>query len=283
MAPDLLPRDVLSPPKAARKRVSLIVAAAAFGAALAGIWLRVEDGLVMRLVLATTSAIFTWLVMDVALSANDVPGAVGRAIGMSIVTGAVNTVIPSIILCARESSVPFPICLVFGGFFGAFVGLGYGLVIAIVAGATWRRVNFGTHDGADHAVRVAAVWAALPVLVIGWVVFGYDLNHTISEWSSPRDVAAHGVAFPLGMLGMGIAFWVPLVSFGLASGRLDRRRKWLANVTSGHDPRWGLREIGPLDDLGDIPRLRDGYMVLEHKNEHAIYRAAASGDAVAII
>ena len=284
MAPDLLPSDVLSPPKAARKRVALIAAAAMGSAALAGIWLRAEDGLLMRLVLATTSAVFAWLVMEVALSAQDATGAFGRAIGMSIVTGAVNTVIPSIILCAHESSVPFAVCLVAGGICGAFVGFGYGILLGILAAATWRRVNNGTHDGADRAVTIAAAWAALPVLLIGWVAFGYDLSQSpISEWTPERDVAARSVAFPLGLLGMGIAFWVPLISFGIASGRLDRRRKWLASVTSGHDHRWGIREVGPHDDLTVVPRLREGHAVLEHKNEHAIYRATATGDAVAII
>ena len=53
-------------------------------------------------------------------------------------------------------------------------------------------------------------------------------------------------------------------------------------MTSGVDPRWGVREIGPHDDLAAVPRLRDGFRVLEHKNEHAVYRAAATGDAVAL-
>jgi hypothetical protein len=278
----LVPRSVLSPPEAARRRVALVVAAAMGSAALAGVWLRMDDSLLLRLVLATTTAIFSWLVIDVALSASDAAGAVGRAIGLSIVTGTVNTVIPSIIVTSGDR-MPFVFCLIAGGFFGAFVGLAYGLVLGIVAGLTWRQVASGTHDGADRAVRRAAAWTIAPLGFIAWTVFGHDMGRELSEWASDHDRAAHVVAFPLGVLALGIAFWVALLSFKIAHDRLGRRRKWLALVTSGLDPRWGVREIGPHDDIGNVPRLREGFSVLEHKNEHAVYRATATGEAVALI
>ena len=87
MATELVPRGILSPPANARKRVSLVVGAASGAAALAGLWLRFADGIEYRLVLAVTSAIFAWLTMEIALSAENASIAAGRAWGMSIVLG----------------------------------------------------------------------------------------------------------------------------------------------------------------------------------------------------
>jgi hypothetical protein len=284
MALDLLPRTVLSPPEAARKRVAIIVGAATAAAALAGIWLRFEDGLALRLVLAGTSALFGWLTMEAAFGAQSASGAGLRALGISTVLGALSTIGPSVLLAAtKERGEAFVVMVPFGAFFGAFTGFAYGCVLAVVAAATWSHVASASHDGADRAVRIASLWAVAPVAFIVLVVFGHDLQVTTSEWSSAREIEAHAVAMPLGLLAIGIAILVPLASFCLATHRLARRARWLARISSGADPRWSIREIGPHDDLVHLPRLRPGYTVLEHKNEHAIYRATATGAAVAII
>jgi hypothetical protein len=284
MALDLLPRTVLSPPEAARRRVAIVVGAATGAAALAGIWLRFEDGLALRLVLAATSALFGWLTMEVALGAEDASGAALRALGISTVLGALSTIGPSVLLAATQArGEAFFMMVPFGAFFGAFTGFAYGCVLTIVAAATWKHVASASHDGADRAVRFASLWAVVPVSFIVLVVFGHDLHETTSEWSSAREIEAHAIAMGLGLLAVGIAIVVPLASFCFATHRLARRARWLARVSSGADPQWSIREIGPHDDVVHLPRLRPGYTVLEHKSEHAIYRAAATGAAVAII
>jgi hypothetical protein len=185
--------------------------------------------------------------MDVALAAKDSSGAAGRALGLSIVFGAVSTVFPSIIVSSGESSVPFVVCLIAGGIFGAFVGFAYGVMLCIVAAITW---------------------AILPLAFLTWV------SHVPSE---------QAISVPFGLFAIGVTLSVAVGSFFVVQRRIVRRRRWLAEVASGQDPRWGIREIDPRDDLGSVPRLREGATVLEHKNEHAIYRATATGEAVAII
>lgn len=280
----LVPRTVLSPPASARKRVALVAAAASGAAGLAGLWLRFDDGLVYRVVLAITSAIFAWLTMGVALSAKDATRAGTRALGISIVLGTVSTLIPCMILGGASGRMEaLAIFIPFGAIFGGIVGFLYGIVLAVVAAATWRQVAAGTHDGADRAVRIASVWAIIPLAFIAAVVFGHDLKAEVSEWATPSKRDIREFAFPIGFVALGIAFNVALGSFWLATKRLARRRRWLESVTSGIDPRWRVREVAPHDDLGRLPRLRDGFAVLEHCNEQAIYRANATGEAIAII
>jgi hypothetical protein len=156
-------------------------------------------------------------------------------------------------------------------------------VLAIVAAATFNRVASGTHDGADRAGRVACVWTILPAALIALVVFGHDAQVVLGEWSSDRERALHAMAMPLGMLALGIATQVALGSYFLATRRLARRRKWLDHVASGVDPLWTVRAMNAHDELGTVPRLGHTGMVLERKNEHAIYRATATGVPIAVI
>lgn len=250
---------------------------------MAGLWLRFEDGWLLRLLMTVTSAIFGWLVMDVALQARDATHAVGRAIGLSVIFGMASTLAPSIVISSHDHSMPFVACLICGAIFGSMTGLVYGFVLAIVAGATWRHVDARTHDGADRAVRIASFWSLVPMLLIAWVVVGYDLHHTLSEWASERERDAQLVAVPLGILGLGAAMLVTAASFAMAQARLLRRRRWLLDVSLGRDARWAVREIGPHDDVPRLPRLREGRMVLEHKNELGAYRANATGEAIALV
>lgn len=283
MAPDLVPRSVLSAPEKARRKVALIAGAATGAAGLAGLWVRFEDGLEYRLVLAATSALLGWLTIEVALGAKDASSAAMRAVGMSIVLGALNTVFPSLILCANERLGMMLICVPFGAVFGALTGFGYGIVLAVVAAATWNQVASGTHEGADRAVRIASAWAVLPLALIALVVVGYDLSTQLHEWSSEKEIATHQIAVPFGVLALGIVLNVAFWSCYAASRRAVRRARWLAHVASGADPRWSVREIKPYEDVDGLPRLRQGMTVLEHHNEHAIYRANATGERVAII
>lgn len=275
MAPDLVPRTVLSPPEAARRRVALTVAVGSGASGLAGLWFRFDDGLGYRLVLAATSAFFGWLTMHGAFAAKDAPGAAMRALGMSIALGALSTIVPCLMMGWNDPPTAVVFYIPFGGVFGAIVGFLYGIVLAVVAAATWRSAASGTHDEGDRAVRVASVWMILPLAFMALIVFGHDRVQ--------KQPDAQALALPIGMLAIGIAFHVALAAFLSATRRLERRRRWLALVVSGIDPRWGVREIGPHDDLGNLPRLRPGYSVLEHRNEHALYRSAATGEAVAII
>lgn len=283
MATDLVPRAVLSPPESARRRVSFIVGAASGAMALAGIWLRFADGLEYRLVLAVTSAIFAWLTMEIALSAENASIAAGRAWGMSIVLGALSTLIPAIMMGMRDRAELTLIFVPFGAILGAFVGFAYGIVLAIVAAATFNRVASKTHDGADRAVRIASVWAIVPMAFIALVVFGNDAQVQLSEWSNDRDRAAHDLGLPLGMLALGIVAHVAVGSFFFATRSLVRRRKWLEHVSSGIDPLWNVREIKAYEELPGLPRLRHTGMVLERKNEHSIYRATSVGQPVALL
>lgn len=284
MATDLVPRAVLSPPEKARKRVAIIVGAATAAMALAGIWLRFEDGLALRLVLGATSAIFGWLTMECAFSARDGAGAALRALGASTALGALSILGPSVLMAMHDSnpSVVFAI-IPFGALFGAITGFAYGIPLSIVAAATWSHVASATHDGADRAVRIAAAWSALPIILIACVLVGSDMSQPASGYVPARVMEAHAIAAPLDLLAIGLVSIVALVSFAIASVRVARRSRFIARVASGVDPQWGIREIGPHDLDRALPRLRQGWSVIEHKNEHAVYRAAATGEAVAII
>ena len=284
MATDLVLRAVLSPPEKARRRVSIIVGAATAALSLAGIWLRLEDGLALRVVLAATSALFGWLTMETAFAARDAAGAALRALGASIALGALSAIGPCAVMALREPNQPAVLLAIpFGALFGAVTGFAYGIPLSIVAAATWGHVTAATHDGADRAVRIASYWALLPVGLIALVLFGHDLHPVQTEWMSAREIEGQAVAAPLDMIAMGLASIVALVSFAIAGHRLTHRSRFIARVSSGADPQWGIREIGPHDPVDALPRLRHGWSVIEHKNEHAIYRAAATGEAVAIV
>lgn len=284
MAPDLLPRSVLSAPEKARRRVALLAGVATGAAALAGLWIRFEDGAAFRLGLAATSALFGWLAMEGALGAKDASMAAMRALGISIALGALSTLWPACILAAREERLAMLLLYVpFGAVWGGLTGFAYGIVLAILAALTWNRVASATHEGADGAVRIASAWAVLPLALIAFVLLRFDLPAELHEWSTEREVAAHRIAVPFGVLAVGVVLNAGLYSCYVASRRAARRARWLAHVASGLDPRWRVREIEPFENVDALPRLRQGVAVLEHHPDHAIYRSNATGEAVAII
>jgi len=282
MTDALVPASILSDPDAAKRRVAFIAGVAAAGAGLAGIFLRFDDGVLIRLSIAFTSAIFGALVVFVALSARETWGAIGRALGLSTVFGMVSTVLPSMILASHDST-PFAAFLIVGAFFGSFTGFVYGLVLAAVAGLTWKDVAAQTHDGADRAMRTAGVWALFPGLLSTWIATGYDARRQLSEWASEADRNAYGVAVPLGVIGAGLTIAVALAFVIVARRRLRRRSEWLSKVALGPSSQWTVRALGPHDDLTKIPRLRDGFTVLEHRDVASAYRTNATGQAVAVI
>jgi hypothetical protein len=282
MAVALIPRTVLSSPESARRRVVAIAAAGSMCAALAGIWLRFEDGLLMRLTIATTSAFFGAIATSVALKAKNGHLAAGRALGLSILLGIASTVIPSAILASSQNGTPFAACLIAGVFFGGFVGFWYGIGLAILCSLVWRHLDASTHDGADRATRVAALWALVPLFFSVLVAIS-DGQRVLSEYASESDRAAHAVAMPLGLAGAAIVFAVAGLSLVVAEVALSRRRRWLSRVTAGEDPRFRVREIGPHDDVPRLPRLRDGSSVLELRDAAGAYRANATGVGVAIV
>lgn len=281
MALELIPKAVRSRPQDAQRRVSAIVAAATAGAALAGLWIRVEDGLSFRLVLAATSAFFGWLTIQAAFGAKDGASAAMRAISISVALGAVSTVIPCFML-SEQPETAF-LYVPFAGILGAITGFLYGVVLAIVAAATWNQITAGTHEGADRAVRIAAVWAVVPMAFIAMAVFAYDYAKELPEWASESQRSAHALAVPLGVVGLGIVFNVAAASFWAATRRLAQRTRWIEDVAMGIHPRLAIRAVGPYDDLGHLPRLRHGFNVLEHRNEHAVYRANAASEPIAIV
>lgn len=277
---DLVPKSVLSSPTKARARIAAIAGAAAGGCALAGCWIRFDDGLAFRASLGLTSAVFGALTLVVALGAKSAWGAVGRALGLSIVLGVASVLIPSV-LVASSDRIPFVACLVFGSFFGAFTGFVYGLFLAALAGITWRDANAWTHEGADRATRTAAGWALFPSALALATAVAHD-REPISEWAADRAREAHDVAMPLGLLGFAFAVGVAAVAFARAELRIVKRRRWLGMVVAG-DPRWSIRAPAPHDDLASLPRLRDGGSVLEYRGEGGAYRVSANGRAVAIL
>lgn len=281
MTDELLPRSVLSSPHRARAWVAAIAGVASGGAALAGCWIRFQDGLSYRLVIALTSALFGAVAIDVALKARDPWAAIGRTFGLSTVLGIVSTIIPAFMVAA-EDHFPIAACLVGGLVFGAFTGVFYGFFLAAVAGLTWKQIASRTHDGADRAALIAAGWSIVPALGTLYVAMSTDYA-ALSEWASEAQQAAHRVAGPLGLFAGGVILSVAVAFAVVAYGRMRRRKRWLSVVAFGDHPRWGLRDVGPSDDVAHLPRLGEGSMILEHRSERAVYRANATGEAIAIL
>lgn len=278
---DLLPKSVLSSPAQARARISAIAGAACAACALAGCWVRFDDGLGIRLVLGITSAVFGALSIRVALGAKSAWAAVGRALGLSTVLGIASIVLPSAFVAVDER-VPYVACVIFGSFFGAFTGVAYGIVLAALAALVWRDANAWTHEGADRALRGAAGWSLFPLGIALATTALYDAQQTVPEWASERTRAAHEVAVPLGLIGFVVALAAAAAAFVVAERRMLHRRRWIGEVIGG-DPRWSLRAAGPHDDLASLPRLRDGGHVLEYQGEESAYRVAANARPVAIL
>jgi hypothetical protein len=67
--------------------------------------------------------------------------------------------------------------------------------------------------------------------------------------------------------------------------RVRERAGFVWRVTSGLEPGFRLRAIDPHDDLGSLPRLAGGEMVLERLIDPAAsaYRGAAAGTPVAVV
>jgi len=282
MSDAVLPRSVLSSPFRARARVAAVAAAAGGACGLAGLWPRIEDGLVLRLTMAGTSAVFAAVVLVVALCAKTSSGAVGRAIGLSSVLGFASAILPSVMLKAEDPTIPTAAFFVASLFCGPVIGFMYGLVLAALAGMTWRDVNAWTHDGTDRATRDAALWAFFPALIVLAMALGHD-TQDLSQWASESDRAAHAVAAPLGVFGFAMVLGTIIIAFFSSQLRLSRRRRFIDAALAGGDPAWSLRELGPHDDLDALPRLRDGRHVLEYRGVAGAYRIAAVGRAIAIL
>jgi len=262
-----LPPLLLSSPRWARARVAAVAGACAAGVALAGCWFRFEDGVALRGILGTTSAAFAAGTLVAALRARTARAAAVRALGISTVLGFASTIPPSLLLSGGDPS-RLPVLLLFGAFFGPIVGFAYGLVLAVLAAATFDLVAAGTHEATDRATLRAGLWAIAPLLVVLLAVF--------TERSERLLLVA--------LLGLLLALAAALVALTTGDVQRLRRRRFLARVESEREPRWAIRASAPHDELARLPRLGSGNRVLEERLPGgAAYRTAAVGRAVAIV
>ncbi len=273
----LLP--VRAPPFEARRAV---VAAAAFGcglAAFAGIFPRIEDGPIYRVLLGVTSALFAALVTNFALSTRSRLGAAACAIAVAALLGIPSTLLPLCVLMQeRGGGLGLLGGLFFGAMFGVPTGALYGLPLAILAFFTHRPVSAQSHAASDRAVSRAALWLVLPMIAATTVALvDLDAKTTGLDRYDVSSVAALSLAVA------STGFVAALVVFVRARERLQKRAAWLARIRAGSEAGYRIRPLRPADDVAALPRLETGSTVVEWAGDGDVYRVAAAGIPLAIV
>jgi hypothetical protein len=118
--------------------------------------------------------------------------------------------------------------LVFGGFAGGPLGLGFGVAFAIVVASASRAHLNPSHDGADRVLLTAGIWLIFAGAALGPIAEG-----------TPTPVP------PIALIGLG----VPAVVASIY--RLQARKRWLSQVARGLLPEYRI-EAPPED--AEIPR-----------------------------
>jgi hypothetical protein len=235
-------------------------------AAFAGLYPQLDDGK-LRLLLAAIAAFLGGPLAAWASRARSWGHVTGRLLGVAAVLGIAATVPPAIALLGFAAS-PLAVLygvLIFGVVLGAPTGMSYGVPLAIIASIGRRHAADESHTGTDRAQRAAGIF----MIVIGTFSAGVAprLN---TEWTLPFVVSLVVVAS-----GIVIAVRAQL--------RVRERAGFVWRVTSGLEPGFRLRAIDPHDDLGSLPRLAGGEMVIEQVSGSTAYRSTALGTPVAVV
>jgi hypothetical protein len=238
---------------------ALVVAAAAFG----GLYPQFDDGK-LRVLLGFSTGTLACVALHVALRAPSRLAGMGCVVGLSMLFGIVNSIVPGIILTKGDELV---FALVFGAVFGIPTGLLYGLSLAALVGLVHEPLRGTSLDADDRTRARLGGWAAiLGVLVI---------------------LIASSFAQTMYVLGA----TAPLVFVGLAllvrhARRIRARRSWTKRVRAGLDPVLRVRGMAPTDPAG-LPRFGDGQsvVVVEWVPSAAdgLYRTAAGGVPLAVV
>jgi hypothetical protein len=241
-------------------------------AGLAGLYPQIDQGNLRLLIAPTTgglAAVLVWL----ALRPKSRAAAFGGALGLAAVLGAMNAVLPGVVLTMRDHTFrsDFLGIFLFAAMLGGPVGIAYGIPLATLVGVVHDPNRARSLDGTDQAKKRAAVWLALVsflVLVLGRAI---------------------GEAWPF-LLPAGT-----LVAFGIAlavhhARRVGARTAWALRVGAGAEPGLRLRPWTPEDDVALLPRFgdatRDPLVVVEWtpvSPTATAYRTTAAGTPIALV
>jgi hypothetical protein len=238
-------------------------------AACAGLYPQFDDGK-LKPVLALTTGALAFVVTRMALRTPSRLASIGCAIGVSMVLGIANTIIPAYLVTHEGASTgEFGVALLFGVMFGGPVGLFYGLVLAGLVGPVHPNLQRTSLDAADRVKVHAGIWCAIVAALSSRAGFAIG-----GSFAGPLLAAAVAVA---GFAVAGIHRW-----------RLHARRSWTRRVRAGLEPLLRVRELSPYDPTG-LPRFAEGssVVVVEYAptlpQKDGCYRTGACGVPIAVV
>jgi hypothetical protein len=278
MHPTVLVPSFAEPRVSARLGLALAAGLGCGVCAYAGLYPRFDDG-ALRVLLAATSAPFAAAVVAYSVSATSAARAFGRAVLLAGVLGTASIIVPAGIL-SRHDGGQFVAACAFGGLFGAFTGVLYGLPLAVLASAGHGHVRARTHEGTDRAARAAGIWLAVMSLI--GLVGTRLLDKAVMDW--PGQTMTDASLLPTIVASSAILAGVVVAV--RASLRLRRRNHWLERVRAGLEPAFRVRVVDMRDPVAALPRLGEGETVVElvlDETSGAAYRVAAMGTAVALV